>query len=187
MVELQHGQGSFIINSQFSGSTLTPNYQISKIQLQEKVKCLQDQMRQLKKLMWHKENEFSKDKAIWVQRNELLTTELEETRERLESQKKYYLQMITQLKLTNSPMKENICMETKLNDSINKPFENALNESIQSISSPRYKNKIEEILIKEEAKSEIEQRAKVLAKQLNAKQVADEVKAMQEKLNEYEK
>jgi hypothetical protein len=29
-------------------------------------KNLLDQIRQLKKLMWHKESEFSKDKALWI-------------------------------------------------------------------------------------------------------------------------
>lgn len=40
VTDIQLGQGSFISNSGLSGSTLTPNNQISKIQLQEKVKCL---------------------------------------------------------------------------------------------------------------------------------------------------
>ena len=34
--------------------------------------------------MFHKEAEFNKDKAIWVQKYELANSELIETRERLE-------------------------------------------------------------------------------------------------------
>ena len=42
---------------------MTPN---SRAGISEKEKNLADQIRQLKKLMFHKEAEFNKDKAIWV-------------------------------------------------------------------------------------------------------------------------
>ena len=42
-------------------------------------------MRQLKKLIQLKEAEFVKDKAIWIQKYEMESNELHETRERLES------------------------------------------------------------------------------------------------------
>ena len=47
---------------------MTPN---SRAGISEKEKNLSDQIRQLKKLMFHKEAEFSKDKAIWVQKYEM--------------------------------------------------------------------------------------------------------------------
>lgn len=52
----------------------------------EREKNLQDQIRQLKKHMHYKENEFNKDKAVWIQKYELCGRGLSETREQLESQ-----------------------------------------------------------------------------------------------------
>ena len=57
--------------------------------------------------MQHKEQEFSKDKALWIQKYELCDKELIETRSRMENQKKYYLGLIDSLKQMNSsPIKQ---------------------------------------------------------------------------------
>jgi hypothetical protein len=60
----------------------------------------------MKKQFQFKEAEFTKDKALWIQKYELTNLDLNETRERLEQQKNYYLQIISTLKLTNSPRQE---------------------------------------------------------------------------------
>lgn len=65
----------------------------------------QDQLKLLRKQLAYKESEYNKDKAIWVQNYELVSHQLSETREQLEKQKTYYLQIISTLKLSYSPVK----------------------------------------------------------------------------------
>jgi len=67
---------------------MTPN---SRAGISEKEKNLADQIRQLKKLMFHKESEFNKDKAVWIQKYEMANMDLIETRERMDKQKNHYL------------------------------------------------------------------------------------------------
>lgn len=75
-------------------------------QTSEREKILQDQIRQMKKHMQYKEHEFDKDKSIWIQKYELSQKELSETRQQLETQKLYYLQIIASLKFSGSPLKQ---------------------------------------------------------------------------------
>ena len=55
--------------------------------------------------MWTKENDYNKDKAIWVQKYEFAEKELREAEERLDSQKRFYVNIISVLKQSNSPIK----------------------------------------------------------------------------------
>jgi hypothetical protein len=106
--------------SSFVGATVVPlpltPTALSKHPASEREKNLLDQIRQLKKHMHFKENEFHKDKAVWVQNYELSSEGLKETRERLESQKLYYLRIISSLKLSYSPMKPTVDVQINLGD-----------------------------------------------------------------------
>ena len=59
-------------------------------------KGLHDQIRQLRK-----------DKAIWVQKYELVEGELAETRDRLEKQKRYYLKLVGSMSLIEDEQSQN--------------------------------------------------------------------------------
>lgn len=74
-------------------------------------RCTQEQIRNLQKQLKFRDQEYNKDKAIWCQRHELVSQQLKETEEQMEMQKLYYLQIISSLKLTSSPMKQPITIE----------------------------------------------------------------------------
>lgn len=93
-----------------------------------------EQVRNLRKALHYKELEYNKDKAVWVQNYELVSKELQETREQLEAQKKNFLQIIGSLKLTNSPNKHrDYNIEIRFSDLNNKKID--LDESILSSAS----------------------------------------------------
>ena len=60
--------------------------------------------------MWIKENDFNIEKALLVQKFEFAKKELTDSEERLESQKSFYLKIISALKQSDgSPTKDNGC------------------------------------------------------------------------------
>ena len=118
--------------------------------------------------MQFKEAEFSKDKALWIQKHELCSDELMETRERLETQKLYYLQIISSLKLSYSPVKApNVNMTIKV-DQQNHPLTQEVEEKLirDSLQLKNKKEKIEEIFLQENIQLEIKEKAKEMAEQL---------------------
>ena len=162
------------------GIPLSPLPGGSNFKTSEREKNLQDQIRQMKKMMQHKEQEFSKDKALWIQKYELSDRELIDTRSRMENQKKYYLGLIDSLKQMNcSPIKE-------------QSFERTPKNEDNICSKSQYEEKIEEavknfrLVTTEHEKSVLERNQELKQWQQKEKEMQNQIASLEDKLKEYE-
>lgn len=82
----------------------------------EREKTLTDKIKMLQKLMKLKEGEFAKNKALWVQKNEMQSIELSDARQKHEKEKLQLLMLIADMKMVESPTKFSpFSMDTKIN------------------------------------------------------------------------
>jgi len=138
--------------------------------------------------MSYKEKEFDKDKAVWIQKYELCSHELNETREQLESQKLHYLQIIASLKLSCSPVKQSYNLEINLTPSQKKTLDQSISfisdhEAIrQSVKLKENETMLNEILLRESVQLDIHARAKELAEGLWSNRESAHVLRLQQKI-----
>lgn len=140
--------------------------------------------------MQYKEHEFDKDKSLWIQKYELSSRELNETRQQLETQKLYYLQIIASLKFSSSPLKQPNMLE------ISPSLKKKLDESISFISEQEMirqslkikgnEEKLHEILLRESVQLDIHLKAKEMAEALWRDKESDKLRQLKSQCEEAE-